>query len=120
MSDATNDRVNPHDMPSAQQLVESVREWLERDVLAGTTGRLQFHTRVAVNVLAMVERELEVGVSQAVAHAARLAQLGCADDRELARRIRDGELDDRLPEVRDLVWATVRDKLTVANPKYLA
>ena len=43
-----------HDTPSAQQLVEAVREWLERDVMAGTTGRLQFHTRVAVNVLAMV------------------------------------------------------------------
>ncbi|MEN9645637.1 MAG: hypothetical protein RL238_2306 [Actinomycetota bacterium] len=112
--------VGPHDMPSALQLVESVREWLERDVLAGTTGRLQFHTRVAVNVLAMVERELELGHGQAVAHAARLAQLGCADERELARRIREGELDDRLPEVRELVWATVKDKLTVANPKYLA
>lgn len=119
MSDATNESVDPHDMPSAQQLVESVREWLERDVLAGTTGRLQFHTRVAVNVLAMVERELELGRAQAATHAARLAQLGCVDDRELARRIREGELDDRLPEVRELVWATVKDKLTVANPKYL-
>lgn len=114
-----SDTVNPHDMPSAQQLVESVREWLEREVLTGTTGRLQFHTRVAVNVLAMVERELELGHQQAAEHTARLAQLGCADDRELARRIREGDLDDRLPEVRDLVWATVRDKLTVANPKYL-
>ena len=28
-------------------------------------------------------------------------------------------LDDRLPEVRELVWASVRDKLSVANPKYL-
>ena len=114
-----SDTVNPHDMPSAQQLVESVREWLEREVLSGTTGRLQFHTRVAVNVLAMVERELELGHQQAAAHTARLAQLGCADDRELARRIREGDLDDRLPEVRDLVWATVKDKLIVANPKYL-
>ena len=44
----------PHDMPSSRELVESVREWLERDVLTGTTGRLQFHARVAINVLAMV------------------------------------------------------------------
>jgi hypothetical protein len=51
--------VIPHDVPTAQQLVESVREWLERDVLTGTTGRLNFHARVAINVLAMVERELE-------------------------------------------------------------
>ncbi len=111
--------MNPHDTPSAQQLVEAVREWLERDVMSGTTGRLQFHTRVAVNVLSMVERELQVGVAQSAVHGDRLTQLGCADDRELARKIRDGELDDRLPEVRDLVWATVRDKLAVANPKYL-
>ena len=111
--------MNLTDMPSAEQLVESVREWLERDVLAGTTGRLQFHTRVAVNVLAMVERELRLGDSQRLAHAQRLAQLGCADDAELARRIREGELDDQLAQVRALVWADVRDKLAVANPKYL-
>jgi hypothetical protein len=111
--------VNPHDVPSAQQLVEAVREWLERDVLPGTSGRMQFNARVAANVLSMVERELAVGGQQAADHAARLALLGCADDDELARRIRDGELDDRLPEVRDLVWQSVRDKLAVANPKYL-
>ena len=110
--------MNPHDMPSAHELVEAVREWLERDVLTSTSGRVQFHTRVAINVLGMVERELQLGHAQAVAHDARLAQLGCADEAELAARIRNGDLDDRLPEVRDLVWATVRDKLQVANPKY--
>ncbi|MGB8860700.1 MAG: DUF6285 domain-containing protein [Ilumatobacteraceae bacterium] len=111
--------MNLHDMPSAEELVEAVREWLERDVIAGTTGRLQFHARVAVNVLAMVERELRLGGDQAVAHAGRLEQLGCADDAELAQRIRSGELDGRLEEVRAVVWADVRDKLAVANPKYL-
>ena len=40
--------MNLHDTPSAEQLVESVREWLERDVLTGTTGRLQFHTHLIV------------------------------------------------------------------------
>ena len=111
--------MNPHDMPTAEQLVESVREWLERDVMTSTSGRLQFHARVAVNVLAIVERELQVGVQQAAAHAERLATLGCSDDAELARRIRSGELDDRADAVRALVWASVRDKLAVANPKYL-
>ncbi len=111
--------MNPHDVPTAAQLVESVREWLERDVIPGTQGRLQFHGRVAVNVLAMVERELAVGVEQAAVHAERLAQLGCVDETDLAARIRTGELDDRATEVRELVWASVRDKLAVANPKYL-
>ena len=109
----------PHDQPTSAQLVESVREWLEQEVMPGTTGRLQFHARVAVNVLAMVERELASGAAQAAAHQARLDELGCADDAELASRIRSGELDDQLPHVRELVWASVRDKLSVANPKYL-
>ena len=47
-------------------------------------------------------------------------QLGVADDAALAAAIRSGELDDRMDEVRALVWQSVRDKLAVANPKYLA
>jgi len=112
--------VSPHDVPSAAQLVESVREWLQRDVLASTEGRLQYHARVAINVLSIVERELAVGADQHAAHAERLQALGVADDAELSAAIRSGALDDRLDEVRELVWQSVRDKLAVANPKYLA
>lgn len=109
----------PHDRPTIAELVEAVREWLERDVMASTDGRMQFHARVAVNMLAMVERELALGPSQAAAHRRRLDQLGVADDTELAARLRDGALDDRLDEVRRLVRESVLDKLAVANPKYL-
>ncbi len=107
-----------HDVPSAAQLVESVREWLERDVLTSTSGRVQFHTRVAMNVLAMVERELALGSSQRAEHAARLSTLGVADDHELAAAIRDGRLDDRLDDVIAAVRASVVEKLKVANPGY--
>ena len=111
----------PHDAPSAQQLVESVREWLEGDVLAGTTGRLNFHARVAINVLAMVERELELGPEQSAAHMDRLQSLGVEDEAELAEAIRNGRIGagDDAAQVREIVWASVRDKLRVANPKYL-
>jgi len=108
----------PHDVPTAAQLIESVREWLEKDVLTSTTGRVQFHSRVAINVLAMVERELAVGEQQALDHAARLAVLGMKDDAELATAIRNGDLDDRFSEVVELVRASVLDKLAVANPSY--
>jgi hypothetical protein len=109
----------PHDPPSAIQLVEAVREWLDRDVVEQTSGRLRFHARVAGNVLAIVERELALGPEQQRAHQARLEALGVADDAELAARIRAGELDDRLDEVRALVWEAVQDKLAVANPRYV-
>jgi hypothetical protein len=109
----------PHDRPTMAELVEADREFLERDVFEATEGRVQFHTRVAVNVLKMVERELAVGAEQAEAHHRRLRALGYADDAELARAIRAGELDDRWAEVRAALAESVRDKVAVANPKYL-
>jgi Domain of unknown function (DUF6285) len=118
------------DRPTAAELVEAVREFLERDVMTATVGRVQFHTRVAVNALGMIERELVDGPAFASAERARAAALlGHALDeqddgleeieREVAARIRDGSLDDRIDATRAHVRATVREKLLVANPGYL-
>ena len=116
---ATSVPAGPHDVPTAAGLVEAVREWVEGDAREATTGRVQFHTRVVANVLAMVERELASGPAMAGAHAERLAALGVASEQELADRIKAGEwpTDDR--ELLDAVRQTVVDKLAVANPKYL-
>jgi F420-dependent methylenetetrahydromethanopterin dehydrogenase len=108
----------PHDRPTAAELVEAVREFLDRDVMAATDGRVQFHTRVAVNVLGMVQRELEQGPAHAAAHDERLHALGFANEADLAAAIRRGDLDDRYAEVKAVVAATVADKLSVANPRY--
>ena len=97
----------PHDVPTAAQLVEAVREFLEADVMTATDGRVQFHTRVAVNALRMVERELDLGAAQAEAHAADLARLGVADEADLAVAIREGRLDDRGDEVVEVLRRTV-------------
>jgi len=105
--------------PSARELVEAVREWVERDVRDATEGRVAFHARVAVNALAMVERELALAPGHTAAHEERLRTLGCLDDAQLAARIRSGALDDRAEEVRLLVAGSVRAKLEVANPRWL-
>lgn len=109
-----------HGRPTAEELVEAVREFLERDVMASTSGAVQFHTRVAINALAAVERELREGDAMAAAHRERLASLGFSSEGELADAIRSGALDDRYDEVAVAVRTTVTDKLRVANPKYLA
>ncbi|MEA3076398.1 MAG: hypothetical protein QOF60_1306 [Actinomycetota bacterium] len=105
-------------MPTKAELIEAVREFIERDVMDATEGRVNFHARVAVNVLRMVERELELGGEQAAAHRQGLEELGVADERALAEAIKDGTLDDRAGEVRAFVTETVRAKLDVANPDY--
>jgi hypothetical protein len=118
-SSTARDRAVLHDIPAVAGLVEAVREFLERDVMSATEGRVQFHARVAVNVLRMVERELALGAAQDLAHADGLRALGLEDEHALATAIRDGLLDDRIGEVRAFVTATVRAKLAVANPRYL-
>jgi hypothetical protein len=113
------------DRPTAAELVIAVREFLERDVMAATEGRVQFHTRVAVNVLNTVARELELGDNCAERERARAAALlghdGTVDDleRELAAAIRTGAVSDADPAVRSHVRETVREKLVIANPGYL-
>jgi hypothetical protein len=109
----------PHDRPTASELVEAVREWIRRSQVDGEIEPNAFHARVAMNMLAIVERELALGPRQGRAHSERLEHLGVADDRGLADAIRSGGLDDRMDEVRRLVWESVRDKLAVANPEYL-
>ena len=96
------------DRPTAIELVEAVREFLERDVMTATEGRVQFHTRVAINALGMVEREL----AQSPAFTAELDAARAAE-RDLAASVRAGA--DRSHEVRE----RVRQKLQIANPRYL-
>lgn len=109
----------PHDRPTAAELVEAVREWLENDVLSSVDGRLQFHTRVAINSLNIVQREFELGVEQQNRHAHVLSDMGVASDTELASKIRDGQFDERLFEVLETLAPVIEDKVRVANPKYL-
>jgi Domain of unknown function (DUF6285) len=113
------------DRPTAAELLEAIREFLEHDVMPATEGRVQFHTRVAVNALGMLERELSLGPELDAADGVRLGALLDHDadlpvlTAELAGRIRDGSLDDRRAEVIATVRESVRAKLLVSNPGYL-
>lgn len=108
----------PHDEPDAATLLEAVREFLRSEVEPQTEGRLRYHLKVAANVLAIVERELEVGPEQAVRHGERLRRLGFDNDQALAQAIRSGALDSRLDEFEPELTQAVADKLAVARPGY--
>ena len=108
----------PHDRPDPQVLLEAVREFLTQEVEPTTEGRLRFHLKVAANVLAIVERELELGDEQAAQHRERLRRLGFQTDEQLAKAIRSGALDDRLVTLEPELRAMVADKLAVARPGY--
>lgn len=114
----------PTDRPHVNELVEAVREFLEREVQPALEGSLNFHTRVAVNVLRIVERELGSGEKLRADERARLvALLGREGDldnlsQSLIDGIRAGELDMDTPGLTDHLRATVLDKLAIDNPRY--
>jgi hypothetical protein len=79
-------------------------------------GHVNFHARVAANVLRIVERELLDGSAADVTEA--LASLGYADEAQLAAAVRAGDLDDRPDAVLACLRTIVRRRLDVAHPGY--
>jgi hypothetical protein len=110
--------VPPFGRPTAAELTEAVREYVE-GLMERDDGAAGFEARVARNALGIVERELRLGPSIAGAHAARLAELGYADDAALAAALRAGDLDADRGAVASALAASARDQLLVANPSYL-
>ncbi|HEY1591524.1 MAG TPA: DUF6285 domain-containing protein [Solirubrobacteraceae bacterium] len=109
----------PHDLPDPPTLLEAVREFLADEIEPELDGRLRYHLKVAINVLAIVERELRLTPEHERRHRQRLGRLGFETDAELADAIRSGALDDRLDEVRRELTEMVADKLSVARPGHI-
>jgi hypothetical protein len=95
------------DRPTALELIEAVFEFLSAEVLPTLDDhRMKFRTLVAMNALAIARRELE----------ADTAWPSDEELRELARRIRAGDVDDDLlPRLKE----HVAGKLRISNPAYL-
>lgn len=112
------------DRPTVPELVQAVREFLETEVQPGLQGSVAFHTRVAVNVLKIVERELADGPALAAEEQARLAALlGHVGDldtltNELIEAIRAGRMDVATPGLKEHLRSTVMAKLAIDNPRY--
>lgn len=128
------------DRPTVLELLEAVREFLERDVVPALSDpRLRYHALIAVNVLRIAEREVP-------GHDARLrAELAALEDllgrrpetapgdparladrveqaaRDLCERIRRGEADQGAWRDRVLahVRAAVEERLRINNPRAL-
>ena len=109
----------PHDRPTASELLQAVKEWMEQDLMAGVDGRLAFHVRVAMNMLDIVDREIALGAPMEARHEEVLRGLGVSSDAELSHKIRTGEFDADFSRLLEVLRPVVDDKVRVANPKYL-
>ena len=100
-----------HNRPTAAELVAAVAEFLEGDVRNETSGAVNFHARVAANVLRTVEREL-------LDETAAPDLLGFPNEATLAAAVRRGDLDERGAELRPALRKLVLHRLAVAHPGY--
>jgi hypothetical protein len=115
----------PQSTPKAAILLEAAVKYLETELMPTLDGYHRFQTRVTVNVLNTVRRELELRGTQAEAERARLvAMLGHDGDVaalsvELAEKIRAGEITIDDPALRAHVRQALADALAINNPKWM-
>lgn len=127
-----------HDRPSATELIDAVRGFLETEVVPALgDARLRFHSLIAANVLAVALRELRGEESSLAEEWHQLSSLlgetgelpcgltGLRDgvramNERLCAAIREGKFDgERFAEAAQVLRLRVMRKLEVANPKYL-
>ncbi len=111
--------------PTAPELLDSVAEYLFGELRPEVLREQRFKVLVAANVCAVVARELRAGEEPDREDLALFVELlgEPADDvhaaaAELSRRLRAGELDDRIDELAPRLEEHVRRKLEIARPGY--
>jgi hypothetical protein len=126
------------DRPTYDELLEAVASFLTNDVMPNTQGRINFHARVASNVVEMVRRELATrerhlldeweGLDRLLGTEERPQSIDVLTSRlhernaDLSERIRSGFGDGGEERARLLahLHQTTHDKLTVTNPAWAA
>ncbi|MFC7518015.1 DUF6285 domain-containing protein [Herbaspirillum sp. GCM10030257] len=112
------------EQPSAPELIQAVTDFLRNDALPRLEGLTAFHARVAISLLEIVRREIELGSKADAQERASLQDLlgseGGLDalNRELCARIARGEVNAHTPGLMPHLLRTGLAKLAVDQPSY--
>jgi hypothetical protein len=126
------------DRPTAIELLEAAADFVDREILPATEGRIQFQSRVVANVMRIVAREIEKEDRFVGSEMHALAELLGADEphvhglddlrkatfdlnQRLSEKIRSGDADSGRwrASVLKVVRQSVEDKLRITNPRYI-
>jgi hypothetical protein len=123
------------DRPTAPELLESVAEYLFGELREQVPREQRFKVLVAANVCAVIAREIRAGEGptredlelfqellgereEVPEDPAALGEATRQAAAELSRRLRAGELDDRIEELTPRLAEHVQRKLEIARPGY--
>ncbi len=127
------------DRPSTKEFIRGIYNFLESDVAPVLQEPLRFHTRVAANLLKIIEREFDLEADHlsseikglwkllskspgSIASSEKMRAQILELNEELCERIRAGEADNGLWAnlVMNHVKKTLVQKLEIANPGMIA
>ncbi len=117
----------PQDRPTMPELLAALADFLREEAapaLDRVEPRLGFQMRVAINSLAILEREARLGPTADAREHDRLKELLGRDgtlealNRELAHQLRTGQRDERDAGLMAHLEATIADKIAIANPRW--
>jgi aminoglycoside phosphotransferase (APT) family kinase protein len=125
-SPALSDKDSSLDMPRADELLVSVRDFLRKDVMSQTDGRTNFLARVASNSLDIVARELVLGPGARAGELSGLRRLFNAGEGEtiadlrwrLVNELRDGTLSLDDAGLKEHLRNTVVNQIAIDQPRY--
>ena len=113
------------DRPTADELLDAVAEYLFAELRPEVPREQRFKVLVAANICTVVAREIGAGEEPDRRDLELFGELlgEPVDDvraaaAELSRRLRSGELDDRIEELAPRLEEHVRRKLEIARPGY--
>ena len=112
------------DEPTPIELTKAVADFLRNEITPMIAGHNAFKLRVAINALKLVVRQLTLEEGGDAAEADRLAKLLgmhgplLEQNRALAAKIANGEVDLATPGLPEHLWQTTLAKLAVDQPNY--
>jgi hypothetical protein len=112
------------DEPRPDEILTRVANFLKGPASRETGPHISFQLRVAANAVEICQRQLTLAPKAEAEELDRLRALLSIDsdlptlNRELARRIREGELTLETPGLSEHLWATTLAKLAVDQPTY--
>ena len=92
--------------PMTGEIVQAVRDWLEKEIKPQSQGHQKFQVAVALNALGITMRDLNTKVH--------------AEDKELAASLLSGATNLNTPGLLAKLRRSVLDKCAVDSPKYAA
>lgn len=112
------------DKPDMADLMQAVQDFVGEEIASQLTGHVAFSARVAGNVLALMQRELDLGSRFRAAQQARLEallkQTGTLEvlNRILCEKIAQGALGPNDEALMDHLKRATMGKLAIDQPTY--